>query len=156
MQHPFSRGNITITSPSIFTSPQVNVNWFSVDFDMALQTAIVRTARKALNEPASDGISADEVSPGVDVVSDDGHGGSDAAWHAWIREDFTPVFHPVGSASMMHRDLGGVVDGKLRVYDATNIRVIDASILPIELAAHLSSSLYGVAGKAADIIKSDV
>lgn len=48
----------------------------------------------------------------------------------------------------------GVVDAHLRVYDTANVRVVDASILPIQLSAHLSSSLYGVAEKAADLIKS--
>ena len=54
---------------------------------------------------------------------------------------------------MMRRDLGGVVDGRLRVYDTTNLRVVDASILPLEISAHHQSPLYGVAEKAADIIK---
>lgn len=54
---------------------------------------------------------------------------------------------------MMDRALGGVVDGTLRVYDTTNLRVVDASILPLQISAHLSSTLYGVAEKAADIIK---
>jgi len=57
---------------------------------------------------------------------------------------------------MMRRDWGGVVDGKLRVYDTTNVRVVDASVLPLQVSAHLSSTLYGVAEKAADIIKSGV
>ena len=53
----------------------------------------------------------------------------------------------------MRRSLGGVVGADLLVYDTSNLRVIDASILPIQLSAHLSSTIYGVAEKAADIIK---
>lgn len=55
---------------------------------------------------------------------------------------------------MMLEKYGGVVDGNLRVYHTKNLRVIDASILPHQLSAHLSATLYGVAENAADIIKS--
>ena len=54
---------------------------------------------------------------------------------------------------MMRRDLGGVVDAQLIVYDTTNLCVVDASVLPLQISAHLSSTLYGIAEKAADIIK---
>ena len=54
---------------------------------------------------------------------------------------------------MMRRDLGGVVDAHLIVYDTANLRVVDASVLPLQVSAHLSSTLYGVSEKAADLIK---
>jgi len=47
----------------------------------------------------------------------------------------------------------GVVNAHLKVYDTRNVRVVDASIFPTQLSAHLSSSLYGAAEKAADLIK---
>ena len=153
---PFSRGNVSIISDNVFTKPKVTVNFFNVDFDLAVQTAGVRLARRILNNQAFNSISSGEDIPGIETVPEDGHGGSDSAWQEWIQNGFNPVSHPIGTAPMMRRDLGGVVDAKIRVYDTTNLRVVDASILPIQISAHLSSTLYGVAEKAADIIKSGV
>jgi choline dehydrogenase-like flavoprotein len=53
---------------------------------------------------------------------------------------------------MMARELGGVVDPKLKVYGAANVRVVDASILPLQVSGHLTSTLYAVAERAAEMI----
>lgn len=50
----------------------------------------------------------------------------------------------------------GVVDAQLRVYDTANVRIVDASVLPLQISAHLSSTLYGVAEKAADLLKGGI
>jgi choline dehydrogenase len=47
------------------------------------------------------------------------------------------------------------VDNRLKVYGIKNVRAVDASVLPIQLSAHLSSSLYGIAEKAARMIRED-
>ncbi|EJC99459.1 glucose oxidase [Fomitiporia mediterranea MF3/22] len=153
---PFSRGNITITDTSVFTNPKVTVNWFNIDYDLDVQTAGGRLGRKVLNHTAFASIVTEEYSPGLDVVPDDGNGGTDKEWQSWIHDAFGAVYHEVGSTSMMRRDLGGVVDGKLRVYDTVNLRIVDAGVIPIQVSAHTSETLYGVAEKAADIIKSGV
>lgn len=53
---------------------------------------------------------------------------------------------------MMSRELGGVVDSKLKVYGTKNVRVVDASILPLQFSGHLTATLYAVAERAAEII----
>jgi len=61
----------------------------------------------------------------------------------------------VGTAAMLARELGGVVDGKLKVYGTSNVRVVDASVLPFQVCGHLTSTLYAIAEKASDIIKGE-
>lgn len=53
---------------------------------------------------------------------------------------------------MMPKKDGGVVDSHFKVYGTKNLRIVDGSVLPIQLSAHLSSTLYGLAEKASEDI----
>lgn len=55
--------------------------------------------------------------------------------------------HPSGTAAMMPLELGGVVDSELRVHGTCNLRVADASIIPIIPSAHLQARVYAIAEK---------
>jgi choline dehydrogenase-like flavoprotein len=54
---------------------------------------------------------------------------------------------------MMPKELGGVVDPTLTVYGTSNVRVVDASVVPFQVCGHLTATLYAIAEKAADMIK---
>jgi len=183
---PFTRGTVEITvsqsvnshpfsflwklqSKNAFTQPAIKCNYFSVEHDLDIQVASARLARKILTSGALADISSGETIPG-DEVPDNEQRGSDEDWKSWITNGFSSVHHPIGTASMMRRELGGtpfksfcckrtlirapgIVDAQLKVYDTSNLRVVDASVLPLQLSAHLSATLYGVAEKAADLIK---
>lgn len=56
---------------------------------------------------------------------------------------------------MMPREIGGVVDTRHVVYGTKNVRIVDASILPYQVCGHLTSTLYALAERASDLIKSD-
>jgi len=55
---------------------------------------------------------------------------------------------------MLPRNHGGVVDSSLKVYGTANVRVVDASIIPLHISAHPQATIYGIAEKAVDIILS--
>lgn len=44
-------------------------------------------------------------------------------------------------------ETSGVVDSSLRVYGTTNVRVVDASIFPLHIAANTQATVYAVAEK---------
>lgn len=52
-------------------------------------------------------------------------------------------------------EVGGVVDGRLRVRDTSGLRVVDASVVPLSPAALLESVVTLVAERGADLIKED-
>jgi hypothetical protein len=51
-------------------------------------------------------LSNGETIPGG-AVPDNAERGSDADWRTWITENFVSVAHPIGTAAMMKRSLGG-------------------------------------------------
>lgn len=73
-----------------------------------------------------------------------------------INAGFVTGWHVVGTCAMMPRELGGVVDPRLRVYGTRNVRVVDASIVPLHVRGNTVSLTYAVAEKAADLIKQDM
>ena len=51
------------------------------------------------------------------------------------------------SSRTVYDDRTGVVDSSLRVYGTRNLRVVDASIIPLELAMHIQATVYAIAEK---------
>lgn len=147
-----ARGYVHITSNSSWDHPQIEPSYFGHPFDLEVQLAATKQSREVFQaEPLAPLISA-ETFPGFDEVPQNA---TDDVWEQWIKETFTSVWHYIATLGMMKEELGGVVDSRLKVYGIENVRAVDASVLPIQLSAHLSSSLYGIAEKAAIMIKED-
>ncbi|KAL1311384.1 hypothetical protein AAFC00_001552 [Neodothiora populina] len=147
---PFSRGNIHITSSNASAGAAIDPNYFMLEYDTAQQVYSSKMARTLANTaPLSNNING-ESEPGLDVV---GENASDADWAKWVKSAYRSNFHYISTAAMMSEELGGVVDDSLLVYGTDNVRVVDASVIPMQVCGHLTSTLYAVAEKAADAIK---
>lgn len=77
---------------------------------------------------------------------------SDADAAELVRQRSGTEYHPAMSCSMLPRELGGVVDTSLTVHGTSNLRVVDSSIIPIGLSAHLQEPTYGIGEYGAAII----
>ncbi|OKL59623.1 hypothetical protein UA08_05437 [Talaromyces atroroseus] len=146
LQHPFSQGRIYINSSNPLDYPVIDPNYLANPTDYEILRDGLKLARK-LGEtaPLCNTLTA-EISPGSKVQTDD-------EWLDWLRGAAGTEFHPSSSCAMLPRELGGVVDANLRVYGLANVRVADASVVPIALSTHLMSSTYGVAEQASNIIR---
>jgi choline dehydrogenase len=147
LMHPLSRGTVQITTLDPFVQPGIDPRWATHPLDMstlvaALQfnQAIIRTPSILELQPSyeANGVPAN---PSVDFLTD------------WIKRGIRTEFHSSGTAAMLPREYGGVVDSNLLVYGTNNVRVVDSSVFPLVPGAHLQAVVYGVAEKAADIIK---
>lgn len=73
----------------------------------------------------------------------------------FVRDSFSSEYHPIGTCAMGPRSEGGVVDERLRVHGTKGLRVVDASVFPLQARGNLASLVYAVAERAADFIKED-
>jgi choline dehydrogenase-like flavoprotein len=65
----------------------------------------------------------------------------------YIKENIATVFHPIGTAAMAPREIGGVVDPWLKVYGTKNLRIVDASVIPLQIGATPMATVYAIAEK---------
>ncbi|MCJ1429295.1 hypothetical protein MMC29_007208 [Sticta canariensis] len=147
VMHPFSRGTCSINSPDPFEPPIIDPRWLSNPVDRQVLIEALRFNRRILATPSMLELQAAQFVPPIDADED--------ALNRVINNGIRTEFHPSGTCAMLPLEHGGVVDAHLRVWGTRNLRVVDASIFPLVPAAHLQAVVYGVAEKAADIIKSD-
>lgn len=74
----------------------------------------------------------------------------------YVRRNTHWTHHFVGTCSMMSKDMGGVVDDKLRVYGCSNLRVCDASVIPVVPRSNPQAVVYGLAEHGAELIKNTI
>jgi len=146
IMHPLSRGSVHVGSADPIAPPLIDPNYLVDDADLDLMVYIVKFTLKLLSTPPLSDIIQAYVLPSPDMFKNDDN------LREWVRETCGPVYHPVGTAAMLPEADGGVVNHQLKVYGTSNLRVVDASILPMELSCHIQSVAYAIGEKAADIL----
>jgi choline dehydrogenase-like flavoprotein len=150
IQKPLSRGTLILNATNPAAMPIVVRNAFQNPIDKMVVSELVRWNREHWTKaPQLQRYAPVETVPGAQYQTDQEifDGSIKAA-------ALDPTYaHSSGGCAMMPEDMGGCVDGQLKVYGVENLRVVDASIIPLIPAAHLQATMYAVAEKAADIIK---
>lgn len=149
LQQPFSRGTIHAASSDPAQPPKINANYFSVDADLEILSKAVKYCDTITATSPLKDITVARQDPDPEKCT------SDNDFREFTKDVTSTEYHPIGSCSMMPRDKGGVVDARLKVYGTANVRVADASIIPIHVSSHIQSAVYAVGEKAAHMIRED-
>ncbi|KAH6612784.1 GMC oxidoreductase-like protein [Chaetomium sp. MPI-SDFR-AT-0129] len=147
--HPTSRGTVHVnrTDP-FFSPPVVDYRALSNPTDLEVLLEFTPFTRRYFLETRLKSLDPIELAPGADVTAPEDI-------EAWLRSVMVPSsFHPIGTAAMLPQSLGGVVDQNLLVYGVEGLSVVDASIMPDLPGSYTQQTVYAVAEKAADLIKS--
>lgn len=146
LQYPLSRGETHISSRDPSKAPLIDPGYFRHPFDLWLLAKASKHSRAIMSRPSWKSVLAKEFTPGDAVKSDE-------EWRTYVKSASSTTYHAVGTAAMLPRELGGVVDTELKVYGAKNLRIVDASIIPTHIAAHPSMTVYAIAEMASEKIK---
>ncbi|KAJ6520619.1 alcohol oxidase [Mycena vulgaris] len=146
LQHPFSRGSVHIQSTDPLQQPLIDPRYLTHEFDIFSLLAAYRAIEKLAQTPPLAEIIEKQVLPATTLT--------DEEVMQYIRQGLSSGAHHMGTAAMARRDLRGVVGGDLKVHGIVNLRVADASIIPLPVAAHIQGTIYAIGEKAADLIKS--
>jgi choline dehydrogenase len=143
---PESTGTVSLANGKFDSDPLIDFNFFSDEAGQDRQTIIdgIRQLRKILAAPAFDEYRADEFHPGQEYESDE-------QIFSKAKERLGTVYHPVGTCKMGNDDMA-VVDDKLCVHGISQLRIIDASIMPTLVSGNTNAPTIAIAEKAADII----
>ncbi|KAK4233531.1 pyranose dehydrogenase 3 [Achaetomium macrosporum] len=147
LMHPLSRGSVHVDPADPYGKPPViDPRFLDNEYDMAGLVEILKFCRLIARAEPLRSVWVDEYEPGEELVQ------TDEQWTEYVRNTTLTIFHPMGTAAMLPRKDGGVVDSKLVVYGTTNLRVVDASVIPVQISAHPQTGVYGIAERAAEII----
>ena len=113
---PLSRGRTHITSTDPFEAPDLDPAYYAHPLDFETHVRGIELSRRILRTPPLDTIYEGEYEPG--------NSGKDV--EVWAREVAASDNHVVGSLAMMPKELGGVVDTRMKIYGIGNVRVVGA------------------------------
>jgi choline dehydrogenase len=142
---PESLGSIHIRSANPHDQPAIRFNFLADPIDQRTMVDGFRLVRTIANAPPMEAFRGEEVSPGVDVASDE-------AILDWIRRNSETAYHPIGTCRMGPQ-ANCVVDDELRVHGLSGLRIADASIFPTMPSGNTNAPSIMVGEKCADLIR---
>ena len=142
---PQSCGHVWLRSADPLSAPAFTCGYLKEQSDADALVEGARLAQSLLASPAYARLRLGRAEPGDDVVSD-------RDLESFARRKAESVYHLAGSCRMGPSAADGdVVDAALRVYGVDNLRVADASIMPVIVDAPTHAVCLAIGEKCAEL-----
>ncbi|PPR79031.1 MAG: Alcohol dehydrogenase [acceptor] [Alphaproteobacteria bacterium MarineAlpha2_Bin1] len=143
---PESRGKIILNEKNPFGKPKIYANYLEKENDLICIRNGVKVIRNIFAQKPLFKYFSHEIEPGNLIKTDD-------QIDYWIRNTAETVYHPVGTCKMgPETDNNSVVDKSLRVIGIKNLRIVDASIMPVIPSCNTNAPTIMIAEKASELI----
>jgi len=141
---PDSRGEIRLRSRDPATPPVIDHRLLGSPRDLTRLVAAAKFLEKLFaTDPLARHITGNNFPAATPR--------SDHEWEETVRMFTSHGYHPVGTCRMGGSD--AVLDPHLRVRGVGRLRVIDASVMPLQISGNTNAATIAIAEKGADLIR---
>ncbi len=141
---PKSRGFVKIFSNDFRVDPKIQFNYLQEEEDLIQMRQSVKIAQNIFSQRSLNKYVDYEIRPGSKIENNE-------QLDELIRNTAESAYHP-SCTNKMGYDKKSVVDQDTKVHGISNLRVIDASIMPDIVSANLNANVVMMAEKASDLI----
>lgn len=146
---PLSRGQVKLRSTNPSDAPLITTGFFNNKTDLDNIVNYIEDYLKIENSTYFKNVKAELANPNLEKCKQYSFRTQDY-WKCYVLHSAGSIYHNCGTCAM-----GSVVDSKLRVYNVTNLRVVDASVMPTLNYGSPYEAVQMIAEKASDLIKED-
>ncbi|OJJ47408.1 hypothetical protein ASPZODRAFT_2129226 [Penicilliopsis zonata CBS 506.65] len=141
--YPVSRGEVHVWTSNPLDAPAIDPGFLSHPVDVDFLATGTVFVDQVFQSKLLNGKIGRRVSPpaGLDLADLE-------EARRFVRDNIMPYHHPLGTCA-----IGQVVDERLRVKGVRRLRVVDASVMPMQVSATIMATVYAIAERASDIIK---
>jgi len=143
---PFSRGSLRLASKTPGAPPVIDPAYYTDQRDLDIVVAGLRIAREIGAAPALAPWCGSEALPGPEVRGEEN-------LRSYARTNIRSYSHYAGTCAI-GTDERSVVDSSLQVHGISNLRVADASVMPSPISANTNATVYAIAERAAELVRS--
>lgn len=145
--HPTTQGSVHLSGKSPDDPPVIDAKYLETELDRRVTSTILQHGRAVLAQ-----------SPVADLISEEEYPGPAVSTPEQVLDyalnSGATIYHAVG-ANAMGPNEDDVVDSRLRVRGVSGLRVVDASVLPMQPSGNTAAPTMAVAWRAADMIIED-